>query len=181
MPHIHTDPGQHDHTASAYIFRTDTVEPTVMLHQHKLLHKYLQFGGHVELHENPWAALTHEIREESGYDLAQLQLLQPPYPLLTHQDKRGTIVHPTPFSIMTYPFADQDHYHTDLGYAFVTGQHPAHAVADGESNHIKLLTKSEVLALPEHKLPENARSNILYAFAHVIDHWRTVDPTRYGT
>ena len=31
MPHIHTEPGQHDHTASAYIFRTDFSEPKVML------------------------------------------------------------------------------------------------------------------------------------------------------
>lgn len=53
MPHIHTEPGQHDHTASAYIVRLDEAEPALILHRHKILGQYLQFGGHVELDENP--------------------------------------------------------------------------------------------------------------------------------
>jgi len=63
MAHIHTQPGQHDHTASAYIVRTDFDEPKIMLHLHRKIGKYLQFGGHVELHETPWQAVVHELRE----------------------------------------------------------------------------------------------------------------------
>ena len=71
MPHIHTLPGEHDATASAYIVRTDLGEPAIMLHRHKKLDTMLQFGGHVELHENPLEAIAHELREESGYDFRQ--------------------------------------------------------------------------------------------------------------
>ena len=66
MAHIHTQPGQHDHTASAYIIRTDLDTPRIMLHLHRKIGKYLQFGGHVELNETPWQAVVHELREESG-------------------------------------------------------------------------------------------------------------------
>ena len=45
MAHIHTEPGQHDFTASAFIIRTDTPEPKLLLHRHKLVGKYLQIGG----------------------------------------------------------------------------------------------------------------------------------------
>lgn len=37
MAHIHTKPGQHDLTASAYIIRDDGNEPVVLLHRHKKL------------------------------------------------------------------------------------------------------------------------------------------------
>lgn len=77
MAHIHTEPGQHDHTASGFIVRTDTPEPTLILHRHKKTGKYMQFGGHIELDETPWQAVRHELMEESGYDLSDLQILQP--------------------------------------------------------------------------------------------------------
>lgn len=70
MPHIHTEPGQHDLTVSAYIVRMDLPEPAIILHKHRKLNKWLQFGGHVEPHENPWQAVQREIREESGYELS---------------------------------------------------------------------------------------------------------------
>jgi 8-oxo-dGTP pyrophosphatase MutT (NUDIX family) len=77
MSHIHKKPGQHDHTASTFLFRTDFSEPKVMLHFHQKLGSYMQFGGHVELNETPWQTVIHELREESGYDIDQLQILQP--------------------------------------------------------------------------------------------------------
>jgi hypothetical protein len=49
MAHIHTEPGQHDFTASAFIIRLDRLDergqPKLLLHKHKKLHKLLQFGG----------------------------------------------------------------------------------------------------------------------------------------
>ena len=77
MPHIHTAPVEHVFTASAYIIRLDQKEPMLLLHKHKKLHVFLQFGGHIEPHETPWEAITHELLEESGYELGQLELLQP--------------------------------------------------------------------------------------------------------
>ncbi len=32
----------------------------------------MQVGGHIELDETPWQAVEHELREESGYTLAEL-------------------------------------------------------------------------------------------------------------
>src|SRR3954465_16018556 len=96
MPHIHTEPGQHDHTVSAYIFRTDFSEPKVMLHLHKKHGTYMQFGGHIELNENPWQAITHELREEAGYELDELFILQP-HQRLMHLS-RGAIAHLQPDS-----------------------------------------------------------------------------------
>ena len=65
MPHIHTKPGQHDHTVSAFIVRLDGKQPRILLHRHKKSGVYMQFGGHIELHENPWQAISHELLEES--------------------------------------------------------------------------------------------------------------------
>src|SRR4051812_49824476 len=99
MPHIHTEDGQHDPTTSAYIVRTDTPEPTILLHKHRKLGKYLQFGGHIELNENPWAAITHEIAEESGYGIDQLTILQPTTLL---KKVSGVQMHPLPVSYLTH-------------------------------------------------------------------------------
>jgi 8-oxo-dGTP diphosphatase len=72
MAHIHTKPGQHDFTASAFIIRIDTPKPKVLLHMHKKLGVLLQPGGHIELNENPWQAVHHEIEEETGTTSANL-------------------------------------------------------------------------------------------------------------
>jgi len=53
MSHIHTNPGEHDQTVSAFIIRTDTAEPELLLHVHKKLGVLLQPGGHIELNETP--------------------------------------------------------------------------------------------------------------------------------
>lgn len=46
MAHIHTNPGEHDLTASAFIVRDDFAKPRLMLHMHKKLGVLLQPGGH---------------------------------------------------------------------------------------------------------------------------------------
>ncbi|MDQ5885925.1 MAG: hypothetical protein QG628_322, partial [Patescibacteria group bacterium] len=115
MSHLHTQPGQHDVTVSAYIIRTDRPEPVLLLHMHKKLKKYLQFGGHVEHHEDPWKAITHEVLEESGYDMSQLVLLQPQIRLKKVTD---TKLHPIPVTLLTHDFPGLDHYHSDIAFAF---------------------------------------------------------------
>src|SRR5690349_3881626 len=120
MPHIHTGPGQHDLAVGAYIIRSDFDEPKLLLHWHKKLDKWLQFGGHVELDENLWDAVRHELLEESGYELKQLKLLQPKERM---KSLRGAILHPQPFHLNTHVF-NETHNHTVLEYAFVTDQEP---------------------------------------------------------
>lgn len=148
MPHIHTQDGQHDLTVSMYIIRTDFEQPKLMLHMHKKVNVWLQFGGHVELNENPWQAVEHELLEETGYEFSQLKLLQPQDRLL-ELNTGHAILHPQPAYVNTHPIATPDlkgakHYHIDLGYVFVTDQEPKHELAAGESSTIKLFTRAEL-------------------------------------
>lgn len=140
MPHIHTKPGQHDITVSAYIIRTDDDKPQLLVHMHKKVGKLMQIGGHVELDETPWQALSHEILEESGYDLQELKVLQPqPKPFAVD----NATVHPVPLLFNTHVVSDT-HYHTDLVYAFVTDHMPTIAPAEGESADLRWLTVSQL-------------------------------------
>jgi 8-oxo-dGTP pyrophosphatase MutT (NUDIX family) len=173
MPHIHTEPGQHDHTISALIFRVDFKEPKVLLHRHKTLKRYMQFGGHIELDENPWQTLVRELREEAGYDIAQLQLLQPPKRIT--QFGKG-ILHPIPLSYGTFIYTDISHFHTDTNYAFVATEKPAHAPAPGESTDLQLFNQAELLAMPDTLLLANVRELCVFAAEECLPNWERVDP-----
>lgn len=140
MPHIHTQPGQHDMTVSAYIVRRVDGEWACLVHMHKKLHKLLQVGGHVELDETPWQALAHEVMEEAGYELSALQLLVPNSIAFTSQHY---VVHPLPISINTHKFSDS-HYHTDLAYAFETVAEPTGVPGEGEPQDIRWLTLKDM-------------------------------------
>lgn len=171
MPHLHTKPGQHDFTVSAYIIRTDFARPKLILHQHKKLNKLLQFGGHVELDENPWSALIHEIREESGYDLAQLKLLQPESRL--KNGVGGSVLHPQPVCINTHPF-NEEHFHIDIGYAFVTDQEPAHQLAADESQDIRLVSQAELLELGRAEIFDNVKDIANFIFDECLPNWEHI-------
>ncbi|MDB5181346.1 MAG: pyrophosphohydrolase including oxidative damage repair enzyme [Candidatus Saccharibacteria bacterium] len=171
MAHIHAKPGQHDFTASAFIVRLDTPKPSLMLHMHKKLHKYLQFGGHVELHETPWQAVTHEIAEESGYDITQLKLLQPQVRLKKLTD---AVLHPQPIYLQTHQFADTDHYHTDVAFAFVTSEEPSGSIHAGESADIRLFTLDELKAMPVGQIAENVRDTGIFVLEECLEHWQVV-------
>jgi len=142
VPHIHTSPGQHDLTCSAYIVRTDLGTPRLLVHRHKKLGRLMQIGGHVELSETPWSALAHEVTEESGYDLDQLDVLQV---VALDVDTHGAVRHPTPFLVNTHRLPG-DHLHTDLCYAFVTDRPPRHGVGEGESHALTWPTLEELRA-----------------------------------
>lgn len=170
MAHIHTEPGQHDLTASAFIFRTDTPEPMVLMHLHKKLHKWLQIGGHVELNETPWQAVIHEIAEESGYHIDQLILLQPSTarPIL-----KDAVAHPFPLLINTHRF-DSKHFHTDISFIFTTTEEPRLPVAEDEKTEMKFMTLAELEHIPVGEIPENCREICRYAFTEVLPLWLPV-------
>lgn len=145
MPHIHTEPGQHDHTVSAYIVRYIDDVPHLLLHRHKKYRKLMQPGGHVELDENPWQAVLHEIPEETGYDPAQLHLLQPYRPFFTTAERRA--VTPLPFLANSHDVRDgtiEQHYHDDSVYVFVTQEPPARLPGEGETQEIEWLTQEQI-------------------------------------
>lgn len=167
MPHIHTKPGQHDLTVSAFIVRTDTKEPTLILHKHKKLNIYLQFGGHVELNENPWQALAHELQEESGYSLNQLKLLQPKKVL---KKLDGIELHPYPLCINTHSF-DENHSHIDIDYLFLADGPPKANISTGESEIIKYFTRSELMKLKTREIPRNIIEIADFIFDTAIKEW----------
>lgn len=171
MPHIHTGLGHHDLTVSAFIVRMDLGEPKLMLHWHKKLEAYLQFGGHVELNENPWQALTHELLEETGYSMSQLELLQPSSRLLNTMP--GSVLHPQPVCINTHPIGS-DHFHIDMDYAFVTGEPPAHEVGEGESTKFTYATKPELEE--DDGMFRSVREIGLFIFEECLPDWERTRP-----
>ncbi len=140
MPHIHTEPGQHDITASAWIVREAEDAPKVLVHMHRKLEKLMQVGGHIEIDETPWQAMAHEIPEESGYSLGELQILQP---LPDTPVVSGATVHPVP-AIMNTHMVSETHYHSDLGYVFVARDKPKSLPMEGESLDLRWLTIDEL-------------------------------------
>lgn len=176
MSHIHTEPGQHDHTASGYIVRIDTPQPAVLLHMHKKLGKYMQFGGHVELNETPWQAVRHELKEESGYDFEQLVLLQPPIRL---KNLNGADLHPYPVAYLTHVFNDI-HNHTDIDFAFVTNQPPKDAPGEDESQDLKLFTRQDLLDTPDAEIMRNVREICLFILDEILDTWDRLPATDWA-
>ncbi len=177
MPHIHTGSGHHDLTVSAYIVRIDGPQPTILLHHHKKLKVWMQVGGHVELHETPWTAVQHEIREESGYDISQLSILQPDTTLTDLDDT--SVAHPLPFLFATHPYGNQDHFHTDAAFVFTTKESPRYGLDKEESDQLAYLTRKEILNFPQEQMMTNVRKAILYIFDHLLDSWRPVDTLRF--
>jgi 8-oxo-dGTP pyrophosphatase MutT (NUDIX family) len=176
MPHIHTQPGEHDHTASAFIVRTDFDEPKVMLHLHKKLGKYLQFGGHIETTETPWEAVTHEILEESGYEMPQLTLLQPKDRIKPMGSGK---THPIPIYHHTHNFSE-DHLHIDVSYPFITDQEPSRPVGKDESGKIRLFTRAEIDNLPGDSTIASVREAALYVFDVCLPKWEKIDPAEFN-
>ncbi len=174
MPHIHTKPGQHDHTVSAYIVRTDLEEPKIMLHMHKKLHTYMQFGGHVELDETPWQTLCHEIREETGFDIDQLQILQPKQRIT---NLTSSTLHPVPLTYLTHKFGDIDHYHSDLAFGFVASEPPRHKPDETESQDIRLFTLSELET--EKRTFDDVRTTSNYIFTECLPSWEAIPTSNF--
>lgn len=175
MPHIHTEAGQIDHTVTAYIVRLDGDEPRTLLHMHRKLHKLLPVGGHIELHETPWAAVAHELEEESGYTLKQLHVMQPKLRITYGQD---IIIHPQPLLVNTHAIT-ADHYHTDMCYLFTTTSEPAGEVSDGESTDLRWLSREEVSNLEQDDIWHNTRATILSAFDSFLLDWEAVPATDF--
>lgn len=176
MPHIHQNPGEHDLTASAFIVDTSGEEPRLWLHEHKSLGMWLQFGGHVELDENPWQAVAREVGEESGFALSQMRLLQPKLRITGLETSK---LIPQPFLVNTHPIGD-DHFHTDLSFAFTTGQGPANERAADESASVKLFSLSEIREASTDQLSPNVRNISLFVLESLLHEWEAVDPNEFN-
>lgn len=166
MPHIHNEPDQHDMTVSGYIVRVDGDEPRCLVHMHKKIGKLMQIGGHIELNETPWAAIAHELEEESGYQLSELKVVQ--YTADRVVDANN-VSHPTPFLMNTHNVGNE-HYHSDLCFGFVALGLPAQNMADGESADLRWLTLSE---LREAAKNGKALQDVSNMYTFLIEHLET--------
>lgn len=105
-------------TGSALVL--DAGSGRFLLHYHKKLSRWLQFGGHAEAEENdPAQTALREAREESGL---------PDLRFLTDQ--------PLDIDVHTIPArADQpEHLHLDFRYALLTSMPEALTVGEDESD-----------------------------------------------
>lgn len=186
MPHLNREPGGVDTTASAYIVRTDFDEPKIMFHLHRKLGVYLQYGGHKEANQNIWQTIIAELREESGYDISQLEVLQPTPRLRALPGARAGFLalHPIPVTNLSHKFIDgndpelTDHQHNDLAFAFVTNEPPRHAPDDGETDETALFTRAELEQLTT--VPENVRAISIFILDEVLAHWEAVPTSEFG-
>jgi 8-oxo-dGTP diphosphatase len=170
MPHIHIAPGQHDHTASAFILRIEQNVPKILLHKHKKRGVLTQVGGHIELNETPWQAVLHEIEEESGYIPEQLRVLQPSKRI---RQLSGVDLHHAPLVTLTHEFSD-GHFHSDTAWAFVTSEPPRQTVGKSESADLRFLTRQELAAVPSGNIPEDVREIGLFVFDICLPEWEEV-------
>lgn len=148
-----------------------------MLHMHRKMNKYTQFGGHIELDETPWQSVRHELEEETGYTMEQVMLLQPARGLRTIG---GAVVHPYPVVHATMGYGnDRSHYHTDVTYAFVTDKEPRNTPDEGESTDLRLFTRAEFAALGEDMIDKVTYDSGIYIFDEVLAKWGAVPPDTF--
>jgi 8-oxo-dGTP diphosphatase len=130
-----------------YIIRKVDDEWKCLIHMHRRLGVLMQIGGHIEIDETPWQTVARELTEESGYTVADLDVLQPtPVRQVT-----GAVVHPVPCLVNTHT-AGPAHYHSDLCYAFVAEDAPSRGPSDGESSDIRWMTIDEMKSQKQDEL-----------------------------
>lgn len=179
MPHIHTEPGQHDASVTAFIVRLDLDEPRLLLMPHKKLASLLPPGGHVELDETPWGALAHELKEETGYTFDDLDVVQPKTRL---KNLSQITLHPQPILSNSH-YIPHEHYHTDLDYLFIANGDPKTKPHEGEVQELRWVTQSEVNALRDDEIMSNIREISDYVFSVLLtadDHER-ISASLYST
>lgn len=175
MSHIHTGPGEHDETITAFIIRTDGSEPKALLHMHRKHNKLMPVGGHVEPNQTRWQAIAAEVVQESGYELSQLSVLQPK-DRIRHLPK--IILHPYPVVLNTHDISP-DHDHADTAFAFVTDQDPMKPLEADESQDLRWLAHSEVSALTEAETFLNAKVIYDFIFKVCLEKWEAVPATDF--
>lgn len=172
--HLNTIHGGRDWTVSAILIRTRTQEePEILLHRHRRLQRVLQPGGHVERNENPLTALAREIKEEAGYNISQLSILQPPIRLMTLD---CNVVQPTPFSIAEHRIGSDHHFHVDHTYALITHGEPEHDVSETESQELLWVPLSKVDAIAQVDVAQLAQ----YACDVCLHTWEPIPLDRFG-
>lgn len=163
-------------TISAYIVRHDEGKWKCLVHFHKKIEVLMQVGGHIELDETPWQTVAHELAEETGYALSELDVLQ--YTNYRPQEA-GNVTHPTPLLVNTHNVGNE-HYHSDLCYAFAAENVPETTVGDSESADLRWLTVDELRSGAQ---AGEVLQDVVYIYEFLLRHIETlvrVDATSYS-
>ncbi len=136
MPHIHD---KYDFTVSMFVLHPS--EPKIGLHWHDKLGFWNNFGGHIEMDEDPLECLEHEMLEETGLKPYQYEFIK------THDAPEGigTDEMPNPFGLHKWRYGDLDHWHIDLPY-LIQAKSDVLQPAEGESQKIGWFTIEEIIA-----------------------------------
>jgi len=151
MPHLHTNPGEHDFTASACIVRQFPDGPKLLVHMHRKIHRLMIPGGHVEHDENPVQTLAHELPEETGYQLSQLTFLQPAH-LADRVFPENVWVHPIPFFFNTHQAnhgGATNHHHSDMNFLLMVSEEPEGSPGETESQDLRWYSTHQLQTDPE--------------------------------
>lgn len=179
MPHIHTEPGQHDLTASAFIIRQVEGVPHILFHLHKKHAKLLQPGGHVETSETPWQAIAHELEEETGYKLHDLEVLQPAGML---KSLPGIVMHPIPSTFNTHSINTDNglHYHTDAAFTFIATDIPSSKPHEGESQDLRWLSLQDIEKLKGGEIYPDTVDLCRHAVEVTLRDWQPVSTSEFA-
>lgn len=177
MAHIHEEPNGHDCTVSAFIVLEVDGENKVLFHRHRRIGSWFQPGGHVEISENPWQAIAHELQEETGFELEDLYVLQASEPLLELRE----IAHPVPILYRSHRYTNSEpaHYHTDATYGFKAKYAPRKLPAEGESQELEWFSKEELLSLPNTEIHPDVR-DIAIALLAKLDEFKLLEASSYS-
>jgi len=132
----------YDFTVSAFLIHP--TEKKLCMHYHLKYKKLLQFGGHIELDEQPEEALERELREEAGLEPKDYEVVESPHPIT---DEQNSIL--LPFNINVHNVIGK-HCHIDLEY-IVKCKTEKISPGEGESKKYYWLTLDEL----EEKLKNN--------------------------
>ena len=107
MAHVHD---KYDFTVSFFLIHPS--KSKIALHFHKKLNLWNNFGGHIELDEDPLECLHKEMLEETGFAPNDYEIIE------THDSPKGVGVKelPNPFGMNLWKYADQNHWHIDLPF-----------------------------------------------------------------
>lgn len=134
---------------------------------HRKLHMLLPVGGHVELDETPWQAISHELAEESGYTLGELNILQP----VSRLKALSTVaLHPAPLAMNTHDIPTK-HFHTDIQYGFIASGEPSGKPDENESADLRWLTSDELDQLPNTEIYETTRETYRFLLDEALPQW----------
>ena len=126
----HSFPGHF--TGSALVLSSDGQR--VLLHHHRKLDKWMQFGGHCDGEEDVLRVAQREAWEESGVEGLVVKSTEP-FDIDIHEiPARPAIGEPA-------------HFHYDLRYLFAAPENATFTVSE-ESKELRWFTLEEMLALP---------------------------------